>query len=176
MGKLKLSNGAILPIQDYATQNYFAIILGSLTSVEVLATLTEENLTKIQFLTDKGAVTGTYYNKLLCNYIDNISTLAVRINDADLCRYGLVLDADNRIVDAPVQRYAPTDSIIVDKLPEGNLPDYLYINGKYVYDPLPKPEQPEPIEEPTVWDELDAAYQAGYTEGYQEGVNSAYDQ
>lgn len=65
---------------------------------------------------------------------------------------------------------------IVDKLPEGNLPDYLYINGKYVFDPLPKPEQPEPVEEPTVWDELDAAYQAGYTEGYQEGVNSAYDQ
>lgn len=28
---------------------------------------------------------------------------------------------------------------IVDNLPDGNLPDYLYINGKYVYDPLPKP-------------------------------------
>lgn len=33
---------------------------------------------------------------------------------------------------------------IVDKLPEGNLPDYLYINGEYVYNPIPKPEQPEP--------------------------------
>lgn len=28
----------------------------------------------------------------------------------------------------------------------------------------------------SVWDELDAAYQAGYHEGYTEGVNSAYDQ
>lgn len=28
----------------------------------------------------------------------------------------------------------------------------------------------------SVWDELDAAYQAGYAEGYAEGVNSAYDQ
>lgn len=29
---------------------------------------------------------------------------------------------------------------------------------------------------PTVWDELDSAYQAGYSEGYTEGVNTAYDQ
>lgn len=65
---------------------------------------------------------------------------------------------------------------IVDTLPEGNLPDYRYINGEYVYDPLPKPEPEAPTPEITVWDELDAAYQAGYTEGYQEGVNSAYDQ
>ena len=28
---------------------------------------------------------------------------------------------------------------IVDTLPEGNLPDYLYVNGAYVYDPLPVP-------------------------------------
>lgn len=28
---------------------------------------------------------------------------------------------------------------IVDVLPDGNLPDYLYIDEKYVYDPLPKP-------------------------------------
>lgn len=36
-------------------------------------------------------------------------------------------------------------------------------------------EQSKPVKEPTVWDELDAAYQSGYTEGYQEGVNTAYD-
>ena len=50
---------------------------------------------------------------------------------------------------------------IVDTLPEGNLPDYLYVNGEYVYDPLPKPEPVEPEAEPSVWDELDAAYQEG---------------
>lgn len=33
---------------------------------------------------------------------------------------------------------------IVEELPAGNLPDYLYINGEYVYAPLPEPEQPEP--------------------------------
>ena len=36
--------------------------------------------------------------------------------------------------------------------------------------PAPTPE------EPSVWDELDAAYQAGFNEGYTEGVNTAYDQ
>lgn len=28
---------------------------------------------------------------------------------------------------------------IVYELPEGNLPDYRYIDGEFVYDPLPKP-------------------------------------
>lgn len=37
-------------------------------------------------------------------------------------------------------------------------------------DPVPEPEEPA-----SVWDELDAAYTAGYNEGYQEGVNTAYD-
>lgn len=32
---------------------------------------------------------------------------------------------------------------IVENLPEGNLPDYLYVNGEFVYDPFPEPEQPE---------------------------------
>lgn len=54
---------------------------------------------------------------------------------------------------------------IVDTLPEGSLPDYLYIEGKYVYDPLPRPEPVEPEPEGSVWDELDEAYQAGYREG-----------
>lgn len=176
MSKLLLHNGVTYPIADYATPNSFVILLDSLTSTKVLKTLTEKNLSKIQFLTDSGAATGTYYNKLLCSHADNGSTLTVNINDADLCRYGLVLDEDNRIIDAPIQRYAPADAIIVDTLPEGCLPEYLYIDGEYVHDPLPKPEPVEPTPEPTVWDELDAAYQAGYIEGYQEGVNSAYDE
>lgn len=42
--------------------------------------------------------------------------------------------------------------------------------------PEPEPEPEPPVEESSVWDELDAAYQAGYNEGYMEGVNGAYDQ
>jgi hypothetical protein len=139
MWKIKFANGKVHEIKDYATSNSFVILLGSLTASEVLATLTEENLSEIQFLTDSGAVTGVYRNKLMCGYTDNGDTLTVNINDADLCRYGLVLDANNRIMDAPFQRYAPESAIIVDELPDGAITDYLYVNSKYVYDPLPKP-------------------------------------
>lgn len=144
MSSVKLFCGVTYAITDYATQNSFVILLNSIFVSEVLETLTEENLSEIQFLTDSGAVTGTYHNKILCGYTDNGDTLAVNINDADLCRYGLVLDENNRIIDAPLQRYAPADAIIVDKLPGGDFHDYLYANGKYVYDPLPKSEPEEP--------------------------------
>lgn len=161
MSKLKLSNGVTYAIADYATPDSFAILLGPLSASDVLESLTEENLSEIQFLTDIGAVTGTYHNKILCGYTDNGDTLSVSINDADQCRYGLVLDENNRIIDVPVQRYAPADAIIVEELPDGDFHDYLYVNGEYVYDPLPRPEPVEPATEPTVWDELDAAYQNG---------------
>ena len=152
MSKVKLFDGVTYAIADYATPNGFVILLDSMTVSEVLATLTEENLSEIQFLTDSGAVTGTYHNKLLCGYTDNGDTLAININDADLCRYGLVLDEDNRIIEAPFQRYAPEYAIIVDKLPDGDFPDYLDVNGEYVYDPLPKPEPVDPEPERCVWD------------------------
>lgn len=176
MSKLKLFNGVTYTIADYAKPNSFYILLESMTASDVLKTFTEENLSKIQFITDSGAVTGTYKNKLLCGHTDNGDTLSVSINDEDMCRYGLVLDEDNRIIEAPFQRYAPEDAIIVENLPDGVLHDYLYVNGAYVYDPLPRPEPADPEPERSVWDELDAAYQAGYSEGYQEGVNNTYDQ
>lgn len=161
MSKLKLSNGVTYPIADYATPDSFVILFNSISASEVIETLTEENLSEIQFLTDSGAVTGIYYNKLLCGHTDNGDVLAININDADLCRYGLVLDEGGRIMEAPVQRYAPADAIIVDELPDGDFHDYLYIDGEYVYDPLPKPEPVEPEPERSVWDELDEAYQEG---------------
>lgn len=78
-------------------------------------------------------------------------------------RYALNLAEDKRILSA--WKILPNGNYdgmpIVEELPGGNLPDYLYIGEKYVYDPLPEPELPEPAIEPTVWDELDAAYQEG---------------
>lgn len=149
MAILKLYDSTTHRIADYATPNAFSVRLDSLTADEVLETLTEENLSEIQFITDSGAVTGVYRDKLLRGYADNGNTLAVRIDDADLVRYGLVLDENNRIVFATAQRYAPADAIIVDNLPDGNLHDYLFIDGEYVYDPLPVPEpsDPQPTQE-----------------------------
>lgn len=52
----------------------------------------------------------------------------------------LHLYEDNRIHSAcvvlPNRNYEGMP--IVGTIPEGNLPDYLYVNGEYVYDPKPK--------------------------------------
>ena len=59
-------------------------------------------------------------------------------------KYALNLDTDGRILSATYEEYAPADAVLVDELPEGDISEYLYADGRYVYDPLPKPEQPEP--------------------------------
>lgn len=49
----------------------------------------------------------------------------------------------------------------VDSLPEGDISDYKYLDGEYVYDPLPEPEPPEPAPEYATYDELAAAIREG---------------
>lgn len=60
--------------------------------------------------------------------------------------YVLNLSEDSRILSAWViidgQSY--DNMPIVDTLPDGDVSDYKYIGGEYIYDPLPKPEPPEP--------------------------------
>lgn len=58
--------------------------------------------------------------------------------------YALNLGTDGRVLSATLPNYAPSASAIVETLPEGNISDYKYINGEFIYDPLPKPEPPEP--------------------------------
>ena len=83
-------------------------------------------------------------------------------------KYALNLAEDGRILSATYEKYAPENAVLVDTLPDGDISDYLYQDGSYVYDPLLVPEEPAepktPESESNVWDELDAAYQ--------EGVNS----
>ena len=61
--------------------------------------------------------------------------------------YALSLSGDNRILSAcVVLPYGVYDGMpIVSVLPDGKLNDHLYVNGEYVYDPLPEPEPEEPI-------------------------------
>lgn len=68
--------------------------------------------------------------------------------------YSLNLDTDNRILSACVCLEGFEYMNIVDALPEGDISNYKYIGGEYVYDPLPQPE-PQPVE-PTADDVLDA--------------------
>ena len=76
--------------------------------------------------------------------------------------YALNLAEDGRVLSATYPQYAPEDAVVVDALPEGDIYEYRYVDGGFVHDPLPVPEQPdEPSDEGSVWDELDAAYQEG---------------
>ena len=60
--------------------------------------------------------------------------------------YSLNLDKDGRILSACVCLKGFEYKNIVDALPEGNISDYRYVGGEYVYAPLP---EPEPTPEPT---------------------------
>ena len=55
----------------------------------------------------------------------------------------LNLADDGRIQGAGVYAVIPEGAIVVDSIPEGNLADYLYIDGQFVHDPLPVVEEPE---------------------------------
>lgn len=148
MVRLKLACGAEYIVEDYATPNKITLIIDTLTADEVIAKLTDENLREVRFLSAAGDLIGRYKNMLLRAYIGNGDTLTINIIEEDLFRHGLVLDENNRITSAPLQRYAPDGVEIVDELPDGNITDYLRIDGEYIYDPLPEPEQTEPT--PTI--------------------------
>ena len=74
-------------------------------------------------------------------------------------KYALNLAEDGRVLSATFEKYAPDGSVLVDELPEGNLADYRWQDGAFVYDPLPEPN-PEP-ETPSQLDRVEA--QAVYT-------------
>ena len=71
-----------------------------------------------------------------------------------LTMYSLNLSEDNRILSACICLEGFEYTNIVDVLPDGDISDYKYIDGEYVYDPLPEPE-PQPVE-PTAHEILDA--------------------
>lgn len=60
--------------------------------------------------------------------------------------YALNLGTDGRILSATFLEYASDDMPIVEQLPSGDIANYKYIDSKYIYDPLPPPEEP-PMED-----------------------------
>ena len=67
--------------------------------------------------------------------------------------YALNLAEDNRILSACICLAGFEYENMVETLPDGDITDYLYVDGQYVYDPLPEPE-PAPTE-PTADEVLD---------------------
>lgn len=63
--------------------------------------------------------------------------------------YSLNLAEDNRILSVCVCLAGQTYNNIIDTLPDNDITDYKYINGEFIYEPLPKPIQPQ---EPTIDD------------------------
>lgn len=62
--------------------------------------------------------------------------------------YALNISAtDGRILSATFKKYAPSSAVFVNELPEGDISDFLYVDGVFVYDPIPKQEMSE--ENPT---------------------------
>lgn len=54
--------------------------------------------------------------------------------------FALNLSEDGRILSATEEAYAAEGMPLVNSLPDGDISDYRYIDGRYEYDPLPKPE------------------------------------
>lgn len=87
--------------------------------------------------------------------------------------YALNLADDGRILSATYPQFAPADAVIVNALPDGNIADYRYEDGKYVYDPLPEPDR-EPEEPEHTLEERVATVEsdvASLTAAIEKGLN-----
>ena len=131
------------PISDFATPSAFTII--SASAAEISPQLTRENLAKIQFLTDGGLVSGIYTDKQLVSCTQSGEDVAVVLCN----RYDIVIDVgpDNRITGVRYPKFADHGDTVVDKLPDGDPLDYKYVDGQFVYNPLPKPPAPPTAED-----------------------------
>ena len=58
-------------------------------------------------------------------------------------KFALNLADDGRILSATYEQFSVEGMPIVDALPEGDITNYRYVDGEYVYEPLPVPEQPD---------------------------------
>ena len=58
-------------------------------------------------------------------------------------KYSLNLGENGRILSVCVCLAGQTYNNIIDTLPEGDITDYKYINGEFIYEPLPEPIQPQ---------------------------------
>ena len=57
--------------------------------------------------------------------------------------YALNLADDGRVLSATRPEFAPKDAPTCEELPDGDISDYLFQNGSFVYDPLPVDTTPD---------------------------------
>lgn len=66
-----------------------------------------------------------------------------------MSKYALNLNEDGRILSVTYESYAIAGTPVSDTLPDGDISDYKYINGEFIYEPLPELIQSQ---EPTIED------------------------
>lgn len=59
--------------------------------------------------------------------------------------YAVNLDDDGRVLSATSVMYAAEGATLVPFLPEGDIHQYRYERGAYIYDPRPEPEPVEVV-------------------------------
>lgn len=52
-------------------------------------------------------------------------------------KYALNQGENGRILSVTFEKYATESMTLVDTLPDGKISDYLYVDGEFIYDPLP---------------------------------------
>ena len=90
-------------------------------------------------------------------------TTGEQVEVIDVQLYALNLGDDGRVLSATEDQYGAEGQPRVATLPKDDLYDYKYIDGEFVYDPLPQPEppEPEPAPEYVTHDELAEAIREG---------------
>lgn len=78
--------------------------------------------------------------------------------------YALNLAEDGRVLSATEDQYGAEGQPRVETLPEDDIYDYKYIDGEFVYDPLPAPPEP-PAPAETTDDVLNALLGITATDG-----------
>lgn len=67
-------------------------------------------------------------------------------------KYNFVLNEENRPIVTAIEEHPQEDGVLLevpDEFDVMSAEDWKYEDGVWVYDPLPEPEQPEPIPEET---------------------------
>ena len=67
--------------------------------------------------------------------------------------YALNLAEDGRVLSVTFEKYATVNAVIVEELPEGDVSSYRYVDGEFIYDPVPVVEVEE---QPTQLDRIEA--------------------
>lgn len=73
-------------------------------------------------------------------------TMGEKIEVIDVQLYALNLAEDGRVLSITLDEYGAEGQPRVTEFPDDDVSDYRYVDGEFIYDPLPDPPEPEPTE------------------------------